>query len=311
MTTNPKYPVYIVSKGRSDTMLSSRALSRMKIPHYIAIEPQDYEDYDKSLDTFGIRKYVTLLVLPFSNHGDGPGRARNWCWDHTIHLGAKRFWVMDDNIESFYRLHNNCRIRVESGCMFRAMEDFNDRYSNVPMSGLQYRFFCAPNQSYPPFVLNTRIYSCALIDVNCKHRFRGKYNEDTIISLDILKDGDCTIQFNCFLQGKAATQTIKGGNTQEFYHVEGEMDTKKWIDGVNPSGTINKSQMLYDAHPDVTTLVWKYKRVHHYVNYLPFKDNKLKYIDGYDPDKEPLTNNYGLKLIQLNELSDLDTLTQK
>ena len=75
--TNPVNPVYIVSKGRSDSMITSKSLSRMKVPHYIVIEPQDEELYDKALDNFNIRKYVTLLVAPFSNHGDGPGRARN------------------------------------------------------------------------------------------------------------------------------------------------------------------------------------------------------------------------------------------
>jgi hypothetical protein len=138
--TNPLNPVYIISKGRSDTMITSRSLSRMKVPHYIAIEPQDEESYEQALDNFGIRDYVTLLIAPFSNHGDGPGRARNWCWDHSIALGAEKHWVLDDNISDFYRLHQNQRIRVESGVIFKAAEDFIDRYENVPVSGFQYRF---------------------------------------------------------------------------------------------------------------------------------------------------------------------------
>ena len=57
-------------------------------------------------------------------------------------------------------------------------------------------FFIAPNSYYPAFVKNTRIYSTLLISNNCKHRWRGRYNEDTDICLRVLKDGDCTIQFN-------------------------------------------------------------------------------------------------------------------
>ena len=179
--TNPKYPVYIISKGRHETMITSRSLSRMKVPHYIAIEPQDEKNYEAALDNFNIRDYVTLLIAPFSNHGDGPGHARNWCWDHAISIGSEKHWVLDDNISDFYRLHQNLRIRVESGVIFKAAEDFIDRYENVPISGFQYRFFIAPNQSYPPFVTNTRIYSTLLIDNKCKHRWRGRYNEDTDI----------------------------------------------------------------------------------------------------------------------------------
>ena len=296
--TNPKYPVYIISKGRHETMITSRSLSRMKVPHYIAIEPQDEKNYEAALDNFNIRDYVTLLIAPFSNHGDGPGRARNWCWDHAISIGAEKHWVLDDNISDFYRLHQNLRIRVESGVIFKAAEDFIDRYENVPISGFQYRFFIAPNQSYPPFVTNTRIYSTLLIDNKCKHRWRGRYNEDTDICLRVLKDGDCTIQFNAFLQGKAATQTVKGGNTEEFYHKEGNLEKEKWRDGtLNPVGTVNKSQMLVDMHPDVARMVWKYDRWHHYVNYDPFKANALRFKPGIDISKFPKVNNYGMKLV--------------
>lgn len=300
MTTNPKYPVYIISKGRSDSMFTSRSLARMQVPHYIAIEPQDEDLYEAALDNFGIRPFVTLLVAPFSNHGDGPGRARNWCWDHSIALGATSHWVMDDNIQDFYRLHRNERIRVESGVIFKAAEDFVDRYENVPISGFQYRFFCAPNQKYPAYVKNTRIYSTLLIRNDCKHRWRGRYNEDTDICLRVLKDGDCTIQFNAFLQGKVATQTLSGGNTAEFYHAEGNTDRSAWRGGMlNAEGTINKSQMLVDLHPDVARMVWRYDRWHHHVDYSPFEKNQLKLKEDVVIDKK--VNNYGLKLVYLDK----------
>ena len=292
--TNPKYPVYIISKGRHESMLTSRSLARMKVPHYIAIEPQDEKLYDQTLDNFGIRPYVTLLVAPFSNHGDGPGRARNWCWDHSIALGAERHWVLDDNIADFYRLQHNLRIRVESGAIFRASEDFVDRYENVPISGFQYRFFIAPNTKYPPFVKNTRIYSTLLIDNKCKFRWRGRYNEDTDICLRVLKDGDCTIQFNAFLQGKAATQSVKGGNTSEFYHAENTENENFEKSGFNSLGTVNKSQMLVDMHPDVARMVWRFRRWHHHVDYSSFKPNQLILKSGVVIPKG--VNNYGMKL---------------
>ena len=47
-------------------------------------------------------------------------------------------------------------------------------------------------------------------------------------------------------------------------------------------------------HPDVATLVWKYGRWHHYVDYTPFKVNKLKLKpDVVLPDEN---NEYGMKL---------------
>lgn len=277
---NPRYPVYIVSKGRAAEGLTARSLERMNVPYFIAIEPQDYDKYASVVDP------KKLLVLPFANHGDGPGRARNWCWDHSVSLGAKRHWVMDDNINGFIRLHKGRRHPVADGGMFRVIEEFVDRYQNVPLAGLQYRFFALEGGSYPPFVLNTRIYSCLLIENSCKHRWRGRYNEDTILSLDILKDGDCTMLFNCLLQNKDSTQNKKGGNTDEFYAKE---------------GTYNKSEMLQEAHPDVAKVVWKYNRWHHYVDYRPFKSNKLRYIDGYSfKNNEAETAKYKLQRVKIS-----------
>jgi len=48
--TNPEQPVYIISKGRHESMITSRSLSKISVPHYIAIEPQDLENYEKALD---------------------------------------------------------------------------------------------------------------------------------------------------------------------------------------------------------------------------------------------------------------------
>jgi len=302
--TVPSYPMYIISKGRHETMHTSRTFAMMQLHHYIIIEPQDHDRYVEALEKFKINPYATLVVAPFSNHGDGPGRARNYAWDHSIALGAERHWVFDDNIKDFYRLHLNSRYRVMTGAIFNAMEDFVDRFTNIMIAGPQYFFFCADSQKYPPYVLNTRIYSALLIKNDCKHRWRGRYNEDTDLSLRVLKDGDATIQFNAFLQGKMGTQLLKGGNTEEFYHKEGDTDTTAWREGrMNASGTINKSKMLVDMHPDVATLVWKYGRWHHFVDYSQYRKIKLIPKEGVTVPKG--TNNYGMSYVDDYDISQL------
>jgi hypothetical protein len=124
--------------------------------------------------------------------------------------------------------------------------------------------FIAAKQKYPPFVLNTRIYSCNFIRNDIPYRWRGRYNEDTDLSLRILKDGWCTVQFNVFIQKKINTQKIAGGNTKEFYAEE---------------GTLPKSKMQVKLHPDVSKLVIRFNRWHHHVDYRQFKYNKLKRIE--------------------------------
>jgi hypothetical protein len=161
---------------------------------------------------------------------------------------------MDDNIKAFRRLHHGAKIKVSDGAIFAAMEDFALRYENIAMAGPNYGMFAyeADSSTIKPFVLNTRIYSCNLIRNDVPMRWRGRYNEDTILSLDMLKAGWCTVQFNAFLQDKVRTQTLSGGNTAEFYAAE---------------GTAPKSGMLRRVHPDCTRLVEKYGRAHHRIEY--------------------------------------------
>lgn len=274
---NPRYPIYIVSKGRSDTRLTARSLEMMRVPYYIVIEPHDYDNYAAVIDE------TKILILPVENHGNGPGLARNWCWEHAIQIGAERHWVMDDNINYFFRLNNNLRFVVSDGTIFRCMEDFVDRYENIYIAGPQYYMFCRDWSKWPAYVANTRIYSCLLIQNNIPYRWRGRYNEDTDLSLRVLKDGFCTVQFNAFLQRKIATQLIGGGNTAEFYAKE---------------GTTNKSKMLERMHPDVARVITRWGRVHHYVDYSPFKKNKLIRKPGWNYNG---INNYGMNLVQVAE----------
>ena len=268
--TKPRYPIYVVSKGRWGERTTVKTLDAMGVDYLVAIEEQQYFEYSTYIDK------KKLFVLPFAgDHGFGPGPARKSCWDHAAANGHKKHWVLDDNIDGFYRLHENKRIRVADGSIFRAAEDFIDRYDNIYVSGFQYRFFASPGQKQRPFVLNTRIYSCLLIDHRCPHRWRGKYNEDTILALDLLKNGYPTLQFTAFLQGKLATQTQGGGNTEEFYSKD-------------EGTTLPKSQMLVAVHPKYSKLVMKYGRPHHQVDYKSFKDIALKSKQGVTiPTEDP------------------------
>ena len=287
---NPKYPIYIVSKGRHDTRLTSKALEKMKVPYFIIVEKQEYENYaavipkDKILilDQKYQHDYYTMDDLNNSK-SKGPGPARNFAWDHSIKNGFSWHWVMDDNLDAFHRMNRNIKAEVDSGTVFKCMEDFVERYKNVAIAGPNYYSFCKTTDRVPAYVLNTRIYSCLLIRNDLPYRWRGRYNEDTDLSLRALKDGWCTVQFNAFLCGKVTTQRMNGGNTEEFYKNE---------------GTRAKSEMLEVMHPDHAKVVWKFNRWHHQVDYRLFKQNKLIKKDGL-PALSGI-NNYGMKLICLN-----------
>lgn len=284
--TQMRYPVYIVSKGRYNNGLTWKALDKCGVDYFIVCESNEADFYRENTNG-------EILVLPkqyldeyetCDDLGDskskGPGAARNFCIDHSKENGFNRHWVMDDNLDAFHYLTDNEKYEVECNRTFVAAEDFVDRYTNVPVAGFNYYSFCKKTDPVPPFVLNTRIYSCLLIDNHSGYRWRGRYNEDTDLSLRVLKDGNCTIQFNAFLCGKVTTQRMRGGNSKEFYDSE---------------GTLPKSKMIEGLHPDVAKVKWKFNRWHHDVNYKPFKSNQLKKSDlKFNSDE----NNYGLMKVK-------------
>lgn len=286
----PIFPIYIVSKGRHERRQTSRTLEAMGVPYFIVVEEQEAKAYRDVIES----KKVLILDRKYQRDYDtfddlgetkskGPGPARNFAWEHSIANGAKWHWVMDDNIRTFHRLNENLKVPVGDGTVLRCMEDFVLRYTNVAMAGPQYFMFAPRQKVWPPFVLNTRIYSCNLIRNDAPFRWRGRYNEDTDLSLRMLKAGWCTILFNAFLQYKEPTQTIKGGNTAEFYTKE---------------GTLPKSKMQIAMHPDVSLLMQRFGRWHHYVDYRSFRENYLIRRPGLKIASG--SNDYGMKLAQLD-----------
>lgn len=157
----PRYPIFIPSKGRwqADRALTARCLMEDAIPFKVVIEPQEFDEYEPLVGA------DQILVLPFSNLGQGSIPARNWIKDYATEAGAERHWQLDDNIIEFRRLFRGERIPVASGVALRACEDFSDRYTNVAISGLNYQMFVT-SQTKKPFVTNVHVYSCVAPDTS-------------------------------------------------------------------------------------------------------------------------------------------------
>jgi DNA-directed RNA polymerase subunit H (RpoH/RPB5) len=280
---NPRYPIYIISKGRWESRLTSKVLEKMKVPYHIVIEPQEYEKYAHVIDP------QKILILPFSNLGQGSIPARNWIWEYSINKEQRRHWIIDDNIYNFRRWNHNRKLIVNSDAIFKPMEDFIDRYKNIALAGPNYEMFV--KQKYPdcPFRLNVRIYSCILINNELSYRWRGRYNEDTDLSLRVLKDGWCTVLFQAFLITKAVTMTLKGGNTDELYKQDDSFD-----------GRLEMAKSLWMQHPDVVKITRKWGRWQHQVDYRLFKKNRLI---KKEPEKQyEGINNYGMILTEKNQM---------
>jgi len=282
--TDSKYPICIPSKGRADCQTTGKVLDKMGVSYKFFVEDIEYEEYVKYL---GEDKVVKM---PFNNLGQGSVPARNFLWEYCKERGYKRHWTVDDNIRGFYRLNNNRRIGVTGGGFFRAMEDFVDRYENIVMAGPHEQGFVPDREpTMTPYLLNSRIYSCILLDTSLPDRWRGRYNEDTDLSLRLLKQGKCTLLFRALLMDKGPTVGVKnstpmkGGNTDNVYNTGDHR--------------LAFAKSLEEQHPDVVKTVWKFGRWHHEVDYSPFKINKPIFKEGIVPIKE--NNEYGMYLAKI------------
>jgi hypothetical protein len=288
MTPVTRYPVYVISKGRADCCLTARFLTKDRVPFRLVVEPQERDAYAKE---FGEE---VLLVTPFSNLGQGSIPVRNWVKDHATAAGHERHWILDDNILGIWRRWNARKIPCEAGVAFRVVEDFADRYENVAIAGLNYYMFSVNKTKQPPFALNVHVYSCLLIQNSIPHRWRGRYNEDTDLCLQVLADGWCTVLFNAFLVWKMTTMTMKGGNTAELYKGDGRLKMARSLERMWPGVVETKRRFGRPQH--VIKKTWR-----HF-------DTQLKRKPGIDfAALAAAPNEYGMKLNQVRDLKS-DTL---
>lgn len=277
---NPRYQIYVISKGRWESRLTSKTLEYMNVPYKIVIEPKEYKQYSNVIDN----KKIIILPDNFSELGKGSIPVRNFIWEYSINKNQKKHWIVDDNINLFFRLNYNLKVPVSDGTIFTCMEDFTDRYTNIAFSGPDYFMFASRKcGNIKPYRTNTRVYSCTLINNSIPFRWRGKYNEDTDICLRALKAGWCTILFSAFLQGKTTTMQMEGGNTDTIYN--------------KGDNRLEFAESLQRQHPNLVKVTKKFGRWHHQVDYSQFKRNKLIKKNGLIiPNR---VNNYGMFLTNL------------
>jgi hypothetical protein len=277
----PRYPIYVISKGRHDQCLTANFLVKDGVPFHLVVEPQEADLY---IEKYGKER---VFILPFSNLGLGGIPARNWVKDHATKQGHVRHWILDDNIRDVQRWYDgDKRITCHSGTAFAVAEDFTDRYENVAISGLNYAMWAFHNSggSRPPFNANVHVYSCLLILNSIPHKWRGRYNEDTDLCLQVLADGWCTILINAFVVRKVRTMAMKGGNSDLLYKGDGRL---------------KMARSLERMWPGVVEVGRRFKRPQHVVKYSWGRfDTPLKLKKGINLAKMK-PNEYGLKLVQV------------
>jgi hypothetical protein len=259
-----RFMIYVITKGRWDTNYTIKSLDKLGITNYkVVIETQEVENYIKS----GVDKDKIIPFEKEDKENKSGVPVRNFVWNYSIKQGEEYHWILDDNIKGFRRWNRNKRTPVKSGYVFTHIEDYTMKKNNVMMSGMNYTCFNNDiDYGRDLITKNTRIYSCILIknDIpNLEEKWRGQFNEDTDLSLRVLKLGYGTMLFNNYLCDKNQTGKTKGGN-QELYK------------NYTQEGYRKKTLSLIEQHPDVVKETSKFgKESHHQVDYKPFRKNNL------------------------------------
>jgi len=251
-----KFPVYIISKGRAYNPLTAKIFENANIDYFIAVEPQEQDDYIKALGK------NRVLVLPFQNLGLGSYPARNYCWEHAKQNGFKYHWLFDDNIIEFRKWINQKRQIIKEISSALIYVENNAILTNVDISGFEEYNFCI-NLPKKPFKNNCHVYSAMLIKNSLPYRWRLKYNEDVDLCLQVLHNGGTTSSCVYYMMNKVSTSVkMKGGNQTELYK------------GNDPKKNLLKAKMLEAVWPQYSKTVIRFKRHHHLINWRVFKNNK-------------------------------------
>lgn len=270
-STQPRHPVYVLSKGRYERCATAKFLQKDGVDFKLVVETQEKDEYSKR---FGIDR---VLVLPPESTGRGAIPVRNWIWQHSIDQGAERHWVLDDNMHQTYRLYKGKRVPCNSRPAFRVCEDFTDRYENIGISGLNYSFAIPWN--LPAYYLNVHVYSFMLIRNDLEYRWRGEWNADTDLCLQVLSGGLCTVLLNAFMTAKGRTMRAKGGNTARYAG----------------DGRLKMARSLERMWPGVVETRRKYGRPQHYI-----KKNWRSFDTPLIPTKvikDEGNDEYGMKIV--------------
>jgi hypothetical protein len=247
-----KYPIYIISKGRAFNPLTAKNLEASKLDYLIVVEPQEEKDYINALGK------DRVLVLPFSNLGQGSFPARNFCWEHAKARGYKYHWLFDDNILFWMKWIDGKRRKIEDiRPAINYVENFIDKH-NIDIGGFEEPNFVVkvPKKA---FKINCHVYSAMLIKNSLPYRWRLKYNEDVDLCLQVLHDGGNTASCIYYMANKVSTaDKMKGGNQDELYK------------GNDPKKKLLKSKMLEAVWPQYAKTVIRFNRYHHLIDWKVF-----------------------------------------
>ena len=80
---NPKYPIYVISKGRWQRTSTINTMHYINAPFTLVVEPDEYKYYKD------LTKNILVSPENFSERGQGSVPVRNFVWENYIQIMMK------------------------------------------------------------------------------------------------------------------------------------------------------------------------------------------------------------------------------
>lgn len=266
--TATQFPFYIPTRGRPDRQLTAGRLLTIGITPTLVVEDAEYDAYVAANPACNIEVWPSSYMddyerTPELDPHPTTGAAHNFAWDHSRAAGFTHHWILDDNIRTFWHRSDQGRYSGKPTAKhFRWHESLMLRYRNLAGFSLGQGMTFGDK----PFRLNTRLY-CAVLYRNDLNEYGIKWrrglNDDTIVSLDILKTHYwCTAESHMLGIQKLPTSRkgrLPGGMT-DFYA---------------NGGFARKAAEAARIHPDCVRIVERFGRIHHHISYSQFQQRLI------------------------------------
>ena len=282
-----KYPIYVISLGRHEYLDTAKSLDDMRLHYKIVVEPHEYDKYKKTMnDEFG--EILTTPENYSKTRAEGSKHVRNFIHHLCLDNGTPKYWLLDDNIKGFYMFDENLHKKITDGSCFHYTELLMENFPKTCIGGFSYKSdIPAMDKTRYRIIRNSKVYSFLLIDtykttfvLNTRNIWRGDYNEDIILCIDILKKGWETFTTTQFLGNKLTTGTRKGGNEYIYRNGDEEEIFKDYLKEcsvekevgkkVEKWNSFKKTQYLIKCFPELSKEPKKGKAI------IKFSDRRKK-----------------------------------
>ena len=318
-----RFPIAILSFGRyNDYGRTHKLLSKLLIPHYLFVEPFEYELYKEWYNPAN----CILIKAPEDFHLQHMGSTpmRNYILDYFKEEKEDRVWMLDDNIKCYKRLYRGVKNPIEDVEIFTTIEAYINMYSNVGLVSHNFNPFVVEGGCRSIMCKNGKCYSSMLVPIFTDIRFKHKHQEDNFISIEYICKGYTNLCFNHICYDKNTSGDDDGGNTKFIYKKDEEdIGRKERFDYSFKTAEklINSGEIKLKEGKTLNNFIFhkplKHEYYHIEFNYnmlenydkndiIKYQENKFTYIDNLylDTGNEPNEREELMKLSK-EELIDL------